>query len=427
MMKTRYSLALSLGLLATSACAQILGFEDVTVGEFDASVPDATPAPDAMVDPLACAAEDITPALGTTLGNTDTESDEVDPSCGSQNTADRLLAWRAPATDYYVFDTIGSSFDTVLAIFDACDGSELACDNNSAVGSDSELVLKVEVDEEVLVAVDGFAGDTGDFSLKVGKVSCPDFDLEAQTLPLGFTTAAQGDEFFNECGGNGQPDRAFHWVAPTEGLYAFTLVAPGYRGILTLIDGTRCEDEQLGCSQAFEADFKSEVVRQLSAGQQVSLYVDGVDGSGDFDIDIQKVATTCPSAVLVEDVVTMANYDTRSMSSSCSFVQSRTTINTPIELGDKTFRVDVDSVGVGCFGFCDIQMTSTGAFSAAILDGGDCSGAELQCEQSTTGTLNLQVDRLEGVDQTKTLLITDRDSLDDGGVTVTVSCQEACA
>lgn len=417
-------LALSLSLLASSACAQVLGFEKVSA-QSDAGAADA--APDAMVDPLACAAGEIAPALGTTLGNTDTESNAVELSCGSQNASDRLLAWRAPATDYYVFDTLGSGFDTVLAIFDSCEGTELACNNNTATASDSELVLKIEGDEEVLVAVDGFAGDTGDFSLNIDKVSCPDFDLERQTFPLSFSTASQGDEFFNDCGGNGNPDRAFHWVAPTEGLYAFTLVAPGYRGVLTIIDGPRCQDEQLGCSQAFEADFKAEVVRRLSADQQVSIYVDGVDGSGDFDIDVQKVATTCPSETLVEDEVTASSYETRSMSSSCSFVESRTTVNTPIELGDKTFKIDVDSVGLGCSGFCDIQITSGAPFSASILDGEDCSGAELQCEQSAAETVNLRLIRQESVVQSHTLIVTDRAPLDMGGFTVTMSCQQICA
>jgi hypothetical protein len=411
-------------LAASSGCAQLLGFEDVTAAANDAGPPDA--APDAT-DTLACAAEDISPAVGTTLGNTVTEANDVELSCGSMNSNDRLLAWRAPATDYYVFDTVGSSFDTVLGIFDECYGTELACNNNLSTSSDSEVVLKVELDNEVLVAVDGFAGDSGDFSLNVAPVSCPDFDLERQTLPLTFSTSGEGDEFFNECAGNGQEDRAFHWVAPTEGLYAFTMVAPGYRAVLSVLDGPRCSDTQLGCSQAFEADFEAQVVRRLSADQQVSVYADGVDGNGDFEIDIQKVETVCPSEVLPAETDVVGAYEARSMSSSCSFVKVRNTINTPEEMGDKTYQFEVPPASTGCFGSCDIQITSGGEFSAAVLEGGDCSGAELSCAQSTSGNLNVSVDMEEGVTKTHTLLITDRDTFDFGGFTLRMDCIQACA
>tara|TARA_R110002073_G_scaffold311038_1_gene481965 strand:- start:15382 stop:15663 length:282 start_codon:yes stop_codon:yes gene_type:complete len=55
-----------------------------------------------------------------------------------------LFSWRAPATDYYVFDTIGSEFDTVIALKNECDGEELNCNNNlSTDATASELVQKI--------------------------------------------------------------------------------------------------------------------------------------------------------------------------------------------------------------------------------------------------------------------------------------------
>jgi len=418
----------SISIFALSGCAQLLGLDEVKGApppqQADASVADASA--DAMVDSLLCASADISPAIGSATGNTEAASNASDQSCGSANSNDLLLAWRAPVTDYYVFDTQGSNFDTVLGLYDDCDGNEVACNNDSATGTDSKVVLKVEQDTELLVAVDGFAGDSGDVTVNVGRVSCPDFDLEGQTFPLSLSTSGFGDDTSNACGGAGQEDRAYHWVPPTDGLYAFTVTAPGYRPIVTLVDGAECGDTELGCNKALEPDFKSEVVRRLFAGQPVSVYVDGVDGAGAFDIDIHEVVATCPSEVLVENVTSMATYLPRTMTTSCSFPEIRNGVNIPQELGDKTYKVAIPSAGLGCFGGCDIQINSGSLFSAALLEGGDCSGAELECSEADSFILlNVGMDETET--QERTLIITNRDPIGADTLTVSMSCQIACA
>ncbi len=423
-----YSILPILSLLAVSGCAQLLGFDDVSEAS-DAGPTVADAAADAMVDPLACALEEITPALGTSTGNTEANTNERDLSCGSVDSNDLLLGWRAPVTDYFVFTTIGSSFDTVLALFDGCDGDELFCNNNVGPGSESELVVKLEQDSDVLVAIDGFAGDTGDVTLSVERVSCPDSDLEGQTFPLTLTTAGFGDDFQGQCGGDLQEDRAYHYVAPADGMYAFTAIGEGHSAIVTLIDGSRCEDRILGCNAAPEPQFTSEVVRRLSAGQSVSVFVDGVEGAGAFDLDIKQVATTCPSEPLSVNTVVLGDYEARSMSSSCSTVEVRNGVNIKQELNDKTYLVSVPSAGKGCFGSCDITVGSSGAFSVALLEGSDCSGAEEQCLQGAEapGSTTLQVSMDETEITTHTLIVTDRNPLDGGGFTVEMQCSLACA
>ncbi len=413
-------------LLAAPGCAQILGFDDVTAAS-DAGAQIADAAPDAMVDPLACAEEEITPALGTSMGNTEATGNERDLSCGSADSNDLLLGWRAPVTDYFVFTTVGSTFDTVLALFDGCQGDELFCNNNVGEASESELVVKLEQASEVLVAIDGFAGDTGEVTLNVERVSCPDSDLEGQTLPVDLTTSGFGDDFFTSCGGNLEEDRAYHYVAPADGLYAFTAIAEGHRAIVSVMDGPRCEDIELGCNAAAEPEYTSEVVRHLTEGQSVSVYVDGVDGSGPFNLDIQPVAATCPSAVLSEDDLLLAMYDERTMSSSCSSIELRNGINIKQELNDKTFLVNIPKLSLGCFGSCDITVSSNGGFSAAILEGDNCGGVEEQCEQGGPGPTILSVPMDEASETTRTLIVTDRDTSDSGGFSLEMRCFVACA
>lgn len=211
-----------------------------------------------------------------------------------------------------------------------------------------------------------------------------------------------------------------------DGLYAFTAISDGHRAIVTLIDGSRCEDQELGCNAAGEAEFTSEVVRTLDAGQLVSVYVDGVDGSGTFELDIKPVAAACSSEVLPEETLVTATYETRTMSSSCSSVEIRNGVNLAQEMNDKTFQIDVPKAPTGCSGSCDIIINSDGLFSAALLEGADCGGAEEQCKQGIgSASIQISVDDIE--ERTQTLIVTDQDTADFGGFTVEMFCGISCA
>ena len=73
----------------------------------------------------------------------------------------------APASANYTFDTLGSSFDTILHVHDAqCLGPELAC-NDDAVGVTSEVTVFLSMGQTVVIAVDGFSGAAGPFTLNV--------------------------------------------------------------------------------------------------------------------------------------------------------------------------------------------------------------------------------------------------------------------
>ncbi|MCC7535347.1 MAG: hypothetical protein IT379_04005, partial [Deltaproteobacteria bacterium] len=91
---------------------------------------------------------------GTTIG----AGDHYTASCGSPSTNDRVHLWGAFFDNVYVFDTEGSSFDTVLYVIDAGEslscvaGAELACNDDAMPGRPtSRLELFVDVLPRVLV------------------------------------------------------------------------------------------------------------------------------------------------------------------------------------------------------------------------------------------------------------------------------------
>lgn len=71
----------------------------------------------------------------TVRGHTMWLGDRVTPSCGASGSPEASYTFTAPHEGRYIFDTIGSSFDTVLELrSETCTGSVIRCDNDGAGG-----------------------------------------------------------------------------------------------------------------------------------------------------------------------------------------------------------------------------------------------------------------------------------------------------
>ena len=103
------------------------------------------------------------------------------PSCRAGSTApDVSFRWVAPARARYVFDTIGSTFDTVLTLRSSCSGPELpgACDDDGAgVGLASRIVRAFGTGQEALIVVDGFGTSMGAYVLNIRQLTASEAGL----------------------------------------------------------------------------------------------------------------------------------------------------------------------------------------------------------------------------------------------------------
>ena len=78
------------------------------------------------------------------------------------------IAWRAPATGIATFNTIGSSFDTVLAVYTGTALTNLqavAADDDSGGNFTSQVRFNAIADTEYEIAIDGFNAAAGIFTL----------------------------------------------------------------------------------------------------------------------------------------------------------------------------------------------------------------------------------------------------------------------
>ena len=106
----------------------------------------------------------------TVMGSTAALANNIEPGCGLfGGSPDFGYTFTAPADGMYTFDTNGSTYDTVLHITDGamCGGMELGCDDDGGVGTQSQLSVNLVQDQQVVVMVDGYNGNSGPFTLNV--------------------------------------------------------------------------------------------------------------------------------------------------------------------------------------------------------------------------------------------------------------------
>jgi hypothetical protein len=89
---------------------------------------------------------------------------------GGDNAPDAVFLYTAPFAGDFAIDTIGSGYDTQLAVrVLSCTGPELACndDIDPPTNNQSALSLALSLGETILIAVDGFDSAGGPFTLNI--------------------------------------------------------------------------------------------------------------------------------------------------------------------------------------------------------------------------------------------------------------------
>lgn len=160
----------------------------VDAGESDASMPATKSA--AVVG--VCNPTDLGSAIGSAVaeGRTEGNSNDFAAACGAGASGpDIAFRWLAPEDGTYRFDTRGSSFDTVLHAYSACGSESVACDDDGLEDRLSSLELSLTRDEEVILVVDGFGTEAGDFQLNIENREAdlpirPDVSFDALVPPV---------------------------------------------------------------------------------------------------------------------------------------------------------------------------------------------------------------------------------------------------
>ncbi|MBN1654595.1 MAG: hypothetical protein JXA30_12565 [Deltaproteobacteria bacterium] len=118
----------------------------------------------------ACGSIGLSSEVPQTLsGNTWGRPNALGSSCVTTSGPEQSFTFTALENRTYVFDTFGSSFDTVLSIRQGdCHGFEIACNDDSDEGLDSFVALTLRADQQITIVVDGYEpGAAGFFILNI--------------------------------------------------------------------------------------------------------------------------------------------------------------------------------------------------------------------------------------------------------------------
>jgi len=109
--------------------------------------------------------------FGVAIGNTIGANNGYSATCGSENSPDAVYTWTAPASGTFKFDTLGSSYDTVLSIHDGdptLGAMELGCNDDADIGSHSEIEATVFAGLTYYIIIGGFGNmSDGDYTLSI--------------------------------------------------------------------------------------------------------------------------------------------------------------------------------------------------------------------------------------------------------------------
>ncbi len=259
-------------------------------------------------------------------------------------------------------------------------------------------------------------------------------------MPYTNTTVGAGDDNSGTCGGGGVEDKAFHWVAPAAGLYRFNVVSSVFTPAIYVEEGPQCGGALLGCNAAVNGTYGTEVVRELEAGQVLTVIVDGVSGSGSFTLDIEEVpGTSCPESSSVINLTTCTTLgsvciadqtlDGRLLAPTCAPAVGNGGFGTPLSMDDMSYLWQVPGISPPSAGFCGVRVDAEGdtSFVVYVLQGGDCSGPELDCVEATDtdsdGVYSAYVDETMLVDaQDYVLVVADDSWMDVTSFDITLMC-----
>jgi len=236
----------------------------------------------------AIAISESTPYAGNSNGATGSSVS----SCSSNDTADVWHSFTPTENGYYSISLCGSSFDTALSIYDACGGSEIAC-NDDICSVQSQVVMELTAGTTSWIRIAGYNGDTGDYLLQAVKRPDPPANDEMSgaievfenVTSSGDTSGATGDTYSSCASGYDFYD-VWHVFTPsvtTE--YSVSLCNSSFDTTLSVHNDQGVE---IGCNDDY-CGSQSKLDLTLTGGQTYYIRIAGFDGDvGNYLLNVTR-------------------------------------------------------------------------------------------------------------------------------------------
>ena len=227
-------------------------------------------------------------ATGNTVGATK-EFKEPDHA-GHAGGASIWWSWVAPADGTAAFDTEGSEFDTLLAVYTGSSVralTEIASDNNSSQGLTSRLQFAAEANQTYLIAVDGKDGEAGPVVISVELTAPPPANdnfagavaiTDSVATVMGANLSATKEDGEGDHAGNeGGASVWWTWTPADSGTATVATLGSNFDTLLAVYTGSGVTSlSQVAANDDADlATLQSRVTLGVTAGQTYRIAVDG--------------------------------------------------------------------------------------------------------------------------------------------------------
>lgn len=234
------------------------------------------------------------PYDGSTVGATGVD----ESSCGDNDTADVWHSFTPTTTGIFSISLCDSAFDTTLAVYDECGGTELAC-NDDFCGLQSEVTVNLTVGNTYVIRVAGYNGETGSYTLLVEKCTPPPNDECVDAIPVyegvpydSNTYYATGDET-SSCSYNDMADVWHSYTPASMGLVTISLAGSAFDTTLAVFD--ECDGMELACNDDTCDSYQSEITMNMTSASTYPIRIAGYDGAtGDYTLTVTSSPCVLP-------------------------------------------------------------------------------------------------------------------------------------
>ena len=277
-----------------------------------------------MNDDFATRAQLSGPNVSVRSSNVGATRESGEPQhAGVTGGASLWWTWTATSTSMVAFDTSGSSFDTVLAVYTGTSFSTLQSvasnDNASTSVTTSRVLINATAGTTYQIAVDGKNGATGSVSLQIGTVPANDNFANAQVVSgvsfvtTGFTSNASAE--------TGEPNPTgvsngltvwYQWTAPATGHYDLAAFASQIDMVAAVCTGTALGNLTTVASNDNSATYNSDSLVSFNATAGTTYYfqISNTDTTGgDFTLSLTDALWEFPAGMVNTNLTTLPGPD----------------------------------------------------------------------------------------------------------------------
>lgn len=264
------------------------------------------PANNTFANRISVAGASVT-ASGSNVGATA----ETGEPAHAGNTAVKSIwwTWTAPQSGRYVIDTIGSTFDTVLAVYtgSALNGLALtAADDEGGGDNTSRVAFNATSGTVYQIAVDGWNGAQGAIQLHIAPSVSPTNDNFASRTSVSGAAVATTGTNAGATAESGEPGHArntatksvwWTWTAPQTGLVSVDTSGSRFDTLLAVYTGSNLTAlSPVAANDDITGDGTSLVSFNVTSGTSYQIAVDGWHGAeGTLNLHIAFASASPPA------------------------------------------------------------------------------------------------------------------------------------